>query len=55
MLISEEVEIQIVGEASNGERLVELALKLVPDIILTDLKMLACIALKRLNNLKTLV
>ena len=39
MLVSEETEIEIVGEASNGERLVELALKLIPDVILTDLKM----------------
>lgn len=35
----EELGLCVAGEAKNGKELVELAQKLLPDIILTDMKM----------------
>jgi DNA-binding NarL/FixJ family response regulator len=39
LLLKDQKEIKLVGEASNGEELVGLAVKLNPDIIFTDIKM----------------
>lgn len=42
VMISKIDEIEVIGEASNGEELVSLTRKLLPDVILTDVKMPKC-------------
>lgn len=39
LMLSKFTDIQLVGEAEDGERLVELAKKTKPDVIITDIKM----------------
>jgi len=39
MVISNEADMEVVGEAANGEEAVEMALALIPDIVLMDLQM----------------
>ncbi len=39
MLLNKDGEIEVVGEASNGKELIDLAAKLNPDVIITDLIM----------------
>ena len=39
LMLTKYNEITLAGEASNGEELVELALKVEPDVIITDIKM----------------
>lgn len=39
MILKDEKDIKLVGEASNGLELIELAGKLKPDVIITDIKM----------------
>ena len=39
VLLSAQAEIEIVGEAQNGEQAIELAASLQPDVILMDLRM----------------
>jgi DNA-binding NarL/FixJ family response regulator len=38
-LLNKQTDIELIGEAENGEDLVDLAGKLLPDVILTDIKM----------------
>lgn len=38
-LINGQIDMEVVGEAENGQQAVELARKLVPDVILMDVKM----------------
>jgi len=39
IVINENVRFKLVGEAANGKELIDLAIKLKPDIIITDIKM----------------
>lgn len=39
LMLSKEADFKLIGEAENGERLVEMALKLKPQVILTDINM----------------
>ena len=39
MLISREADLEVIGEAQNGQQAVSLAQKLQPDVILMDVKM----------------
>jgi len=39
LMLSKQKNIQLVGQAENGRQLVDMVLSLVPDIILTDIKM----------------
>lgn len=58
LLLSKNPEIQIVGEADNGEKLVLMAKHHKPDIILTDLRMPlmdGIKAIKEINNFDTTI
>jgi DNA-binding NarL/FixJ family response regulator len=39
VMIKKQPSVELVGEASNGEELIEMAYKLKPDVIVTDIKM----------------
>lgn len=50
-LLSKNTKFEIVGEAENGRELVEVAKKLQPDVILTDLKMPVMTGLEAIEQL----
>lgn len=50
-LLAKNVKFEIVGEAENGRELIEMANRLQPDVILTDVKMPAMSGLEAIENL----
>ena len=39
VLLRDQNDIQLIGEANNGEELIQLVMKLIPDVVITDIKM----------------
>jgi len=54
-MLNEDPEIQVVGEAKDGEEGVELALQLEPEVILMDIQMPKVNGIEATNRLKTLL
>jgi DNA-binding NarL/FixJ family response regulator len=53
-LLGKEEDIQLVATAADGERLVQLARQLLPDVVLTDLKMPGIDGIEAIKEITTL-
>ncbi|MEI6044083.1 MAG: response regulator transcription factor [Chloroflexota bacterium] len=52
IMLNEDPDIQVIGEAGNGEEGIELALRLLPDVILMDIQMPKISGIEAANRIK---